>query len=75
MKAQDVMRLLWLLYQVVGAMTGLWVYGGFALYALMTESWGLMFGWVFIVGPIVSPLAGIIWPLYWGFTLSQWGGV
>jgi hypothetical protein len=54
---------LFLLYQIVGYIVGAVVYGGVALLLLVSGDIPRLLGWVFLVGPIISPVLAILWPL------------
>lgn len=59
------------LYQIPGALTGLWCYCTVAFAFFVTGQWGMCFAWCMFIGPIVSGLLLFLWPLYW--LLAVWG--
>jgi|DEB0MinimDraft_10_1074344.scaffolds.fasta_scaffold18337_1 hypothetical protein len=62
-------------YQIAAYLTGAWIYisglvGHFALGQV-----GMCAAWAMFVGPVLAPLGGLFWPIYWLLMLSQWGAL
>jgi hypothetical protein len=55
---------IWWVYQIVGYLTGLWVWLGGSLSLFAAGQIGACFVWLTALGPIVAGIAGLLWPFY-----------